>query len=470
MTPLLLVVLSVANPALSSVVVCHDPTDCTVDIQRAFDDATLTRVTLPSTGAPWPVAPLFIRRSHVVVHIEKGATLEAKAGSFVGTNDCLLTVRGASNVSILAAGATLRMRRPYLPPAYKAAEWRHVLSIRSATDVTVAGGTLSDSGGDGIMIAGGDGVSDANFSARVTLRSLTVRRAWRNGLSVISVKGLLVEDCVFEDTSGTNPQFGIDLEPDPTPFGYLEGLVFRRVRLRNNLNGGFTAGVYGLVGEPGGREGVSLLIDGMEISGSTGNRTECPRKNGTAGVCSHRGVGMQLANFPVGAKSRTGVNRTRQSDIPHGSFTLRDVHVWNCSASGLDLESWVRNRISLTLDNLTIGRGVATLPEYWPDHPKAGPPVPVALGPYDDNSSHLVGGVTVGPRAANIDMRDFSTTGARPWLSNVYTTTGGRGAHAHGMADVGGVANVRTYDKSMCAVNAGAAATNVTVRVNCSVV
>ena len=449
-----------------SVVACHDPADCTADVQRALDDSTLAEVTLPATGSPWPVTPLFLRRSNVVLNIEAGATLEAKKGSFLGTNDCLFTILGAANVSIRAAGATLRMRRPYLPPLYQPAEWRHVLSIRAASDVTVEGATLSDSGGDGVMIAGGHG---ANFSTRVTLRNLTVQRAWRNGLSVISVKGLLVEDCTFEDTHGTNPQFGIDLEPDPTPFGYLVGLVFRRVRLRNNLNGGFTAGLYGLVGEPGGAEGVSLLIEGMQISGSSGNRTECHHPNGTARVCSHRGVGMQLANFPVGAASRTGINHTQPSDLPHGSFVLRDVHIWNCSASGVDIEDWVRHRIHLTLDNLTIGRGVATLPQYSPDRPDAGPPVPIALGPYDTNASHLVGGVTFGPRPANIDMRDFATAGAaRPWLSILYTQSGE--THHHGMADVGGVADVLTHDRSMCAVAAGDAATNVSVKVNCKVV
>jgi hypothetical protein len=460
--------IAIAFAAPASVISCHDMTDCTTDIQRAFDDETFSQVTIPATGTPWPVTPLFLRRSHVTVVIEAGATLEAKAGSFNGTNDCLLTVRGALNVSIRAAGAVLRMRRPYLPPAYEPAEWRHVLSIRSATDFTMEGGTLSDSGGDGIMVAGGDGVHDANFSTNVTLRHLRIVRAWRNGLSVISVKGLLVEDCSFEETSGTNPQFGIDLEPDPTPFGYLERLVFRRVRLLNNLNGGFTAGVYGLVGEPGGREGVSMLVEGMEISGSSGNRTECRHPNGTESVCAHRGVGMQLANFPVGAKSRTGVNVTTPSDVPHGTFVLRDVHIWNCSASGLDIEAWVRRRIALTFDNLTIGRGVASLPQYWPDHPDAGPPVPIALGPYDDNASHLVGGVNFGPRPANVDMRDFASTGARPWLSILYAEEDK--SHLHGMADVGGAANVLTHDKGMCEVSAGRAATNVSVQVDCRVV
>ena len=83
------------------------------------------------------------------------------------------------------------MRRPYLPPVYKLAEWRHVLSIVSSHNVTVVGGTLSDAGGDGIEVSGGNHPSLANFSSDVTLRGLIISRAWRNGLSIISARGSL---------------------------------------------------------------------------------------------------------------------------------------------------------------------------------------------------------------------------------------------------------------------------------------
>ena len=71
-------------------------------------------------------------------------------------------------------------------------------------------------------------------------------------------------------------------------YGYLEDVVFRRTRLVNNLNGGFSMGLYGLVGEPGAAAGVSVAVEGMEITGSLGNRTGCPgASNGTRRVCSY---------------------------------------------------------------------------------------------------------------------------------------------------------------------------------------
>jgi hypothetical protein len=160
-------------------------------IQAAIDNTSIDDITIPSAAAaPWQVTPLFIRtRSNIVITLEPGAVLEAKQGSFIGTNDCLLDIVNSTNITIRARDATLRMRRPYLPPVYKLAEWRTVVSIRGSSRISLDGGTLSDSGGDGVMVAGGYGT---NFSTGVTLRGLTVTRAWRNGLSVISAKHLLV--------------------------------------------------------------------------------------------------------------------------------------------------------------------------------------------------------------------------------------------------------------------------------------
>ena len=50
------------------------------------------------------------------------------------------------------------------------------------------------------------------------------------------------------------------------------------------------ARLYGLVGEPGADAGVTILVDGMTIAGSSGANHSI----------AHSGVGMQLSNYPVG--------------------------------------------------------------------------------------------------------------------------------------------------------------------------
>lgn len=229
------------------------------------------------------------------------------------------------------------------------------------------------------------------------------------------------------------------------PFGYMESVVFKQVTLLNNLNGGFTMGLYGLVGEPGADVGVSIVVDGMRISGSTGANKSLP----------HSGVGMQLSNYPTGYKP---------GRLAHGAIMMRDVHISNCSASGIDIENWSRDTIALQFDNLTIGGDVATENEYWPGHPTSGPPVPIALAPYDDTPAHKVGGVWFGPRPAVIDMSAAAMTARpRPWLS---VTAEGSAAS---MCNVGGNAVVITRNASTCKALTGHASENVTVSVDCRV-
>ena len=70
----------------------------------------------------------------------------------------------------------------------------------------------------------------SNFSRNVLLRQVTTDSAWRNGLSVISAINLTVVDSIFKNTNGTNPQCGIDLEPDH-PTDKLQQIELRNIKL-----------------------------------------------------------------------------------------------------------------------------------------------------------------------------------------------------------------------------------------------
>ena len=76
-------------------------------------------------------------------------------------------------------------------------------------------------------------------------------------------------------------------------------LVFRRIELVDNLNGGFSMSTYGMVGEPGGKAGVSLLVEGLVVRGSTANRTECTFKNGKLVAISERGCAHLVTELCV---------------------------------------------------------------------------------------------------------------------------------------------------------------------------
>lgn len=184
--------------------------DSTEAIQAALDSKA-KRVIVPSMGKPWIVRPLLLRGDQEVT-FEKGVVVLAKKGAFLGRGDSLFTASDVENVVVRGFGAIFRMRKTdYMAPPYEKAEWRMGLSLRGCKNVLVEGLRIESSGGDGIYIDGGGG---RRFSEDIIVRDVTCDDNHRQGMSVISAKNLLIENCVFSNTWGTAPGAGLDLEPD----------------------------------------------------------------------------------------------------------------------------------------------------------------------------------------------------------------------------------------------------------------
>ena len=381
---------------------CPDPeTDCTAALQAALTDTSLDHVVVPATGYPWSVRPLFIYRSDLRLTLRPGAELLARAGEFKGTGDSLLTIesdRGGhghvSNVTVVATGATLRMRQmDYLPPAYQKAEWRHTLQIRGASDVTIEGGTYAESGGDGIYVADG---GLANFSSNVLIRGATTSRAWRNGLSVISAVNLTVADSSFLRTNGTNPQCGIDLEPD-TPFHRLRGIKLANITLANNSKCGFTMGPYAFVSGDGfgGPNPLDITIDAMRVADTPGSRDSW--------------------GSPPGRMDGTAVALGDSYNLS-GQVTVRGLEVSNCYGPALRFGNWPAGRVSTLVAGLVVAAGSTYQPADG-----FGPPAPIQIVPIggdgeDENASLHAGGI----RFENCTVYDDR---ARDWLSCMWDGT-----------------------------------------------
>ncbi len=204
--------------------------DTTETIQSALDSGA-KKVTIPYMGDPWIVRPLQLRGDQEVI-LEPGVIILAKKGEFPGRGDSLLTAGGVENLAVRGYGATLRMHKAdYLAPPYAKAEWRMGLALRGCKDVTVEGLRIESSGGDGIYIDGGGG--KRRFCKNITIRNVTCYDNHRQGMSVISVDGLIVENCTFANTWGTAPGAGIDLEPDGDDQSLVD-IVIRNCLFENN--------------------------------------------------------------------------------------------------------------------------------------------------------------------------------------------------------------------------------------------
>ena len=119
---------------------------------------------------------------------------------------------------------------------YTHAEWRHVLCFKSCGGVRVTGLTLADSGGDGIYL----GVGRCGVPcSEVVLRDVVCTNNYRQGISVIHARNLLIEGCTFTGTWGAVPEAGIDFEPNLEWEG-LENCVLRNCVSENNRGDAYT--------------------------------------------------------------------------------------------------------------------------------------------------------------------------------------------------------------------------------------
>lgn len=255
--------------------------DDTEALQAAIDSGVPKLIVDRMAGA-WTVRPLLGRSNQILV-FEKGVEVLAKKGEFKGIHDSMFSFRGATNVTMSGYGAVLRMRRmDYHKPPYRKAEWRHVLNFLSCSDVKVEGLVVAESGGDGIYI--GNLGAGAPPCRNVTIRDCVCDRNYRQGISVISADGLLIENTVMKDTWGTPPAAGIDLEPN-RPSEMLRRCVVRNCVSSGNQGNGYEVYLGPLVASSA---PVDIVFDNCRSSG-----------NGRAGFL-YANNRKREENFPTG--------------------------------------------------------------------------------------------------------------------------------------------------------------------------
>ncbi len=111
-----------------------------------------------------------------------------------------------------------------------AGEYGMGIGIYGSTNVTIAGAVISECWGDGIYL----GRSKNNIVNRnISIRNTSVKRSNRNGLSVISVDSLKVENCYF----GLCNLTGLDIEGNYGDEELKNISLFNITTEANNYNG-----------------------------------------------------------------------------------------------------------------------------------------------------------------------------------------------------------------------------------------
>ncbi len=277
---------SVANAAWWG----FNPEDATETLQVAIDSGA-KRLIVPNMRADWIVRPIRLAGNQELI-FEPGTVVSAKRGEYRGRGDYMFTAQDVENLTIRGYGATFRMwkqdyitglvleqmgwNRWYGP--YEKAEWRMTLAIRGAKNVTVAGLTLEDSGGDGIYI---DGSKERIYSEDVHLRDIVCNNHYRQGISIISTENLKVDNCSFSNTWGTPPCSGVDIEPDKSE-QRIKNVVFSGCKFIDNAGDGIEIFLAHTTSES---DDVTMRFENCYISSKhgTGIRVSKIRDDGPGG-------------------------------------------------------------------------------------------------------------------------------------------------------------------------------------------
>lgn len=158
--------------------------------------------------------------------LEPGVTIRDAGRLLQGER--LINIRSV-NVHIVGWGAKVVADRA----DYASGEQRHGVFIQGASNVLIEGLESSSHGGDGFYIGGN---REHLPSTDVMIVGCRADNNRRQGLSITSAQRVRIIDCEFMRTSGTAPQFGIDIEPNYS-FNRLDDILIIRPYTAHNRGG-----------------------------------------------------------------------------------------------------------------------------------------------------------------------------------------------------------------------------------------
>ena len=237
-----------------------DPADSTKAVRAALA-TNKSKVVIPKMDRPWIVSPLggpaalhLLHQHNMTIILESGVEIQAMRGDYHQTHQRLFLIEDCSNITILAYGSSMSMwREDYANLSlYSKLEWRAGLAVYDSQHLRLFGLNISRTGGDGMTL------TDVR---NVHVKDTHLLNNYRQGLSLIAVLNVTVEDSVFAGTDGqyagaftrcyTFSQCSLqsipnnvccrmqDIEPDDAITG-LVNITFRRVVSRDNQGCGFS--------------------------------------------------------------------------------------------------------------------------------------------------------------------------------------------------------------------------------------
>ncbi|NLT69573.1 MAG: hypothetical protein GXX91_02620 [Verrucomicrobiaceae bacterium] len=321
-----------------------DPEDATDCLQAAINSKVATLV-VDKPGGDWVISRPLQLVSHQRIIFSDGVVVRAKEGAFKGIRDSLFTGRELTDIALVGEGeATLRMRRADYdnPDLYEKAEWRHGIALWDCRDVVIRGFTVTETGGDGLYL----GASATGYNHNVLVEDMRFDANYRQGISVISAENLTIRRCELTNTDGTNPQAGIDFEPN-LPGQRVVGCVLEDCVLSGNTGGGLVIYTVNLNGDS---PPVSITATRCVMSGNSVGMASTITRSPENPV-----AGEVVLDECIIERNRVSL---RNPVVGSARYLFKNCTLDFTSPPGETVPDWKRLRISLTLDAEMSDRAV----------------------------------------------------------------------------------------------------------------
>lgn len=189
-----------------------DGSDSTAAIQSALDAVPAAGGTVYVADGLYTIDALVKLKpaSHTTLLLSPGAVLKAKPNDQERSE--VIQIMNKQHVTI-RGGTIVGERYEHLGTT---GEWGMGIAIRSSTNVTIGDTIVRDCWGDGIYIGTNDSQNPRIECENVKIVGVTCENNRRQGMSVTACKGGIAYASRFARTNGTEPQSGIDLEPNST--------------------------------------------------------------------------------------------------------------------------------------------------------------------------------------------------------------------------------------------------------------
>jgi hypothetical protein len=236
-------------------------TNDTLALQTALNAASGHKLYIPKQRVGFYLTGQLFIPSQIAIEFEPGTIIQAvDTLSRVGpVYERLIRIKTVKDVYINGNGSTLRMNKA----AYTTGEQAHIFDISGSENVVLENINANDSGGDGFYI--GYFESTVAFCRNIVLRNCRADNNRRQGLSVISVDGLTVENCRFSNTKGTAPQSGVDIEPNGQ-LDLLKNIRFIQCVADGNIGRGF---LVTLLKPTAASEPIDIVFDKCKTKGNS---------------------------------------------------------------------------------------------------------------------------------------------------------------------------------------------------------